>query len=136
MANAKPFDNRFIATVMDKVESAVVDRIDKIALRAHARLVQATPVDYGQARAGWNFTLNEISENAPEKPARVKGGKTVIPAPPSKPDAKATKSTDSYHISNFVKHIVYLNEGSSDKAPSKFIETELRAAVADVEGGQ
>jgi hypothetical protein len=127
------FNKKFINDFVDEVEKEIIDFMDSFALRAHGRLVNQTPVDTGQARAGWNFSLNVIDKSAPAKPPKG----TVLPVP-NTPIPNATKLGDGYHISNFVEHIVYLNEGvpigtqHSQKAPLNFIETEINAALADV----
>jgi len=127
------FNNKFIVSMLEGVEKEVIAELDKVAMRAHARLVTATPVDTGQARAGWNFTLNKVSKKIPPKVKST--GSVVYPAPNSKPDAKAKTFSDSYHISNFVPHVTYLNQGSSSQnSDPKFVEREIRLAIRDVTG--
>lgn len=130
------FNKQFINKVVKDVEQLGIDKLDAMALNVHAKLVAATPVDYGQARAGWNFTLNEASTDIPAKPARVKGhkkGDATVPPPNPMPSNFARKGSDVYHISNFVSHIVFLNEGTSDQAPPNFIEREFVAAIKEVD---
>mgnify|MGYP000034405652 CR=1 FL=1 len=86
------FNNKFIVSMLEGVEKEVIAELDKVAMRAHARLVTATPVDTGQARAGWNFTLNKVSKKIPPKVKST--GSVVYPAPNSKPDAKAKTFSD------------------------------------------
>ena len=122
------FNNQFIITMMEGLEKEVIAELDKVAMVAHSRLVSATPVDLGQARAGWNFSLNKIDTKIP-------ASKVKLPAPPSVPDSPATKFGDKYHISNFVPHVVYLNQGSSSQnSEPKFVEREIRLAIRDVTG--
>lgn len=123
---AVEFNKAFIARVAAATEADAIDRMDRITLQAHANLVQATPVDLGQARAGWNFGLNRINTEVPERPAEG-----VLSKPPA-PTLGARKIGDTYHLSNFVKHSVYLNEGSSEQAPAKFVERAILAAVKAV----
>jgi len=47
-----------IEKISGQIEKLVVDRMDKIAVTAHNLISIRTPADTGQARAGWNFTLN------------------------------------------------------------------------------
>lgn len=127
-----PFDNKFIISINKYIEENSVEKMHRIAMACHARLVARTPVDLGQARAGWNFAKNARDETVPPKPPKG----TTLPPPKTAPKGgKAKFYKDKYHISNFVAHVVYLNEGHSTQAPSKFIEAEIRQAIKDVESG-
>lgn len=122
---AEPFDINFVNKVIRETEKLTMDRMFQIALNFHSIVSYWTPVDRGPARAGWTFTLNEPREYIPDRPPPG----MVLPLPRSEPDRRATKYGDSYHIANFVPYIVYLNEGSSEKAPAKFVETAMQYAV-------
>jgi hypothetical protein len=123
---AQKFGAAFIQKVNADVEKQVIDRLDSIALAFHREVVIRNPWDLGQSRAGWTFALNRRDETAP---ARPEPGAAVLPPPPSKPDAWATKIGDLYHVANFVEHTVYLNEGTSVKAPLKYVDSSLQNAV-------
>jgi len=122
------FNKAFIKKVGAQVLKSSVDRADKIALEIHKGLVLETPVDLGQARAGWNFTLNTIDPSIPKRPAkgaaRLKSPATKLPSP------SASKAGDSYNISNSVEHIIYLNEGSSEQAAKNFVESVVNDVVS------
>jgi hypothetical protein len=60
------FDANFIAKVRNELKTKVLERLDKIAIQAHNRLTTQTPVDFGQARAGWNYALNIPDTTIPE----------------------------------------------------------------------
>ena len=124
------FDSNFINKVDKLLKKQVVDRMDKIAIQAHNRLSIRTPKDTGQAHAGWNFTLNRKDTTIPTKPP--KGAQRLSPQL-SVPDKFATKPKDTYHLVNAVSHIIFLNEGSSEQAPTNFVEIEVFQAVKDVE---
>jgi len=128
----KKFNKKAASGIIKGLEKNLFNKMDAVALRAHSRLVEITPVDLGQARAGWNFTLNEIDYSFPPKPPKG----TTLPAPSTKlPSPKAKKFGDSYYISNFVAHIVFLNEGvalQSKGVPANFIEREILAAIEEV----
>lgn len=128
---AEPFNQRFIKQVQAELRKQALEHMDTIALLSHSFLVQSTPVDLGQARAGWNFSKNKLDKTVPEKPAR---GTTLAPPPVAKPNAR--NWNDRYHISNFVAHIVFLNEGSSEQAPAKFVERDIKRAVKLAEAGR
>ena len=136
---ASLFNKVFVNKVKKQIEKDAIDRMDTIALLAHAKLVAITPKDIGQAAAGWNFTLNERDESIPPYIKRPKGTSGVLHTmPASVPNRYARKLGDSYHLSNFVEHTVYLNEGvpvgtrHSYKAPLNFIESEIAQTLEDV----
>lgn len=136
MANNE-FDQDFIREAQEMTEHLVVQRMTKIALQAHNRLTVGTPVDTGQARAGWNFALNEQKFEIPEseRPTGWKSGDQPYYSIHSPQGEFARRLEDKYFLVNAVEHIIYLNEGHSEKAPSNFIERETAAAVTDVERG-
>ena len=136
MANGeKPFDSSFINEVEQEITSMVIDRLDTISYAFFGIMVAETLVDYGQARAGWNFTLNAVDESAPAKPPRVKKGekKNVIPPPEVKPNQKAKEIGDGYHVTNFVQHVIYLNEGNFAGLGTNYIDRGLDAAIKAVD---
>lgn len=126
-----PFDKKFINDVGKGIEKLAVEKMHKLALHTHYRLVYATPKDIGQAQGSWNFTLNRVDPSYPPIPA---DGSQVPPAA-SIPDKVATNAKDVYHISNSVPHIIYLNEGHSGQAAANFVQREILIAVKDVEKG-
>lgn len=130
------FNRDFINKVASAVESEVIDKMDKIALQSITRLVIATPVDLGQARAGWNFSLNVPNKELPKSTGTGVGrsGKKgpIYGDPDEGYEAAASKIGDSYFITNSVQHVIYLNEGSSAQAGSNFIDIEVTKAIKDV----
>ena len=125
-------DSKTIVKITGEVEKLVIDRMDKIAITSHNLISIRTPEDTGQAQAGWNFTLNRVDTNIPSRPA---AGSARLPVQPSRPNSQAKRITDSYFLANSVPHMIYLNEGHSQKAPEKFVESELAKAVDIVGGG-
>ncbi len=133
------FDSKFIKKVADMIETLAIQRMDKIAIKAHNNVSIATPTDLGQAHAGFNFTLNARDTKRPPKPKRPKKGepKIILPVQPSVPNSPARKLGDKYLITNTVAHIVYLNEGtSSQQGDPNYIEREVVKAVKDIEGAK
>lgn len=123
------FDKNFIKKVQDHIESLVVDRLDTLAIHAHNRLTTETRVDTGQARAGWNFSLNKIDIKVPKRPNKG----IVLTKPESIPNRNARKIGDAYYLTNGVHHVVYLNEGNDKIPATNFIEREVAQAVIDIE---
>jgi hypothetical protein len=91
-----------------------VQRLGIVALR---NLVLLTPVDTGQARAGWNVGINGVNTrvNAPSKTGAsvIRRGASVI---------KKVGSFQNLYISNAVRHAAILDQGGfvpRDPGPSK-----------------
>lgn len=131
MTQEVEFNGNFIRKVDTQIRKAVNDRKDKIVLQALKRITDINPVLTGQSRAGWNIGLNEIVKIIPDPPAKG----SVLAPPPQRIPKKGTQYGDKYHLVNAVPHTVYLNEGSSVKAPANFVEREVLDAVKDVERG-
>jgi hypothetical protein len=130
----KPFNRTFITNVGKEVTRQTIKRLDLTALAIHTGLVQSTPVDIGQARAGWNFGLNHMIQSVPGEVSRPSGSSGALIPPPPTPSLGANTIGDRYHISNFVAHIVFLNEGSSSqKKEPKWVERVIRKAVKAAE---
>lgn len=135
---ADKFDAKFIEKVKKNMNNKVAEVTTKISLNAMSRLIQVTPVDYGQARAGWNLSYNEKQvRDAAELITGTGSGanskkESDLYGAPKIPDFAAQKIGDFYHITNSVQHIVYLNEGTSVQAPTNFIDIELAQSVKDV----
>lgn len=101
----------------------------------------STPVDTGRARAGWFITLGKPSDEViPEAPQsnggkktrknkkKKKGGKkkkgTYYKTPPIDQRMPATISArDTVYVTNNTPYIQRLNEGYSEQAPARFVET-------------
>jgi hypothetical protein len=134
---SREFDDSFIEEVDEQLKILAVQRQTAIAKHAHNRLSIRTPWDTGQARAGWNFTLNTQDFSKPQEVPKAKKGQSqqILPPKPSVPDKEALTIQDKYFLVNAVEHIVYLNEGHSDKAPTNFVEQEILLAKQDVENG-
>ena len=96
---------------IDDFEREAEKEIRKMILILFTWLVKMTPVDTGQARAGWTMEMRQPSEWAPEN------GLTRYPAPPM-PDTTRFRLGLIAWIANNVNHIVYLDEGASDQAPA------------------
>jgi len=86
---------------MQRIEDELVvlanKEIGRLIIYATAQLKIVTPVDTGEAREGWQFTVERSSSG------KFRGG-TIL---------------------NRVEHIEYLNRGHSQQAPTYFIEQVL-----------
>ena len=129
---SQEFGAKFIEIVMRDLKKRVNDRKARIAKNIHNGLTVATPVDTGQARAGWNIAKNERDTRVPKRPTDGKR----LPRPPSTlGGGKAPKEFgDTLNITNAVPHITALNEGNSVQAPSNFVEREIIRGKRTAEG--
>lgn len=75
--------------ILSKTKKEVGEQLRELAPKVLSDLVDSTPIDTGEARAGWKVTQT---------------------------------SPTSFEATNDVEHIVFLNAGSSQQAPSYFIE--------------
>jgi hypothetical protein len=100
-----------------------VRRVDMIkrylALDVWTRLMLGTPVDLGQARAGWHGAVDQPNLSIPERPKR---GEATLPPPSPPVFAPSDDLSRVYWVTNNVAHIVFLNAGSSQKAPAGFCD--------------
>lgn len=106
----------------------------KIMIDLFNAIVLATPVDTGQARAGWrlqggglDYSMTLSSEGdvtVNSQPSIVQNFRTgSIPGAPAQ----------VYRFENSVFHIVFLERGSSNQAPSGIVEVNLRRATARID---
>jgi hypothetical protein len=115
---------------MQSLKAKLGGRLDALkrylAFDCWTRLMLATPVDLGQARAGWKATVDDIDLSVPERP---KGNQKV--APPSVPDVSPSDNPNRvYWVTNNVHHITFLVAGSSSKAPSGFHDVAVAQTVS------
>lgn len=89
----------------------------KIALEAIKRIVEKTPVDTGRARANWQVTIGNPTEDVLE--VEDQDGSNTI----SKGSSVITTVGlfDVIWISNNVDYIRFLEEGSSTQAPEGMV---------------
>ncbi len=90
------------------------------------RVVLATPVDTGRARANWQVDLNATPQGQLEE--FDKGGGAAVSKGAAK--IKTAKSYGTIDMVNNVPYIGRLNEGSSRQAPAGFVEAAVDAEVA------
>ena len=91
------------------VTADIVQR--KAALDLFGELIQTTPVDTGRARAGWSMDARK-GQDVP--PLKASSYRPKSPVPP--------KGVPYIMIYNNVEYLVYLNEGRSTQAPTRFVE--------------
>lgn len=102
--------------VVSELNEAVNDKVNKLASSIWTNLVDTTPVASGRARASWFIDQDATRDPLPE-------GVYGYPLQPYIPNALPVV------IYNPVGYIEYLNEGSSEQAPSMFVELAVENAI-------
>ena len=116
-----------IDMVMSALTEVTEKVIKKITLDTHANLIAATPVDLGWARANWIPAIGTPVTSPTGTPggysqsAQLAGIASVA--------TSYTLPRGKVFISNNVKYITKLNEGSSRQAPAGFVQNAISKAV-------
>ena len=101
------------------INKSVETELRTRALKALADVKLQTPVDLGIARNSWYIGYTEQYVSAKEKPTSI----TIL-----QPKDKPTKIV----VTNGVEYIEFLNNGHSQQAPTKFIESAFYKYFDDV----
>lgn len=101
-----------------QVDADIIKR--KIALDIFARLLAATPMDTGRARAGWSVDTRHGSFVPPKDESGYGYDRSMNVSPYMIP-----KNAPVIVIYNNVEHIGALNDGTSTQAPRQFVEIEV-----------
>ncbi len=96
----------------------------KLAFDIFSDIVGSTPIDTGRAMNNWN-----ISVNTPDSNVTDEGGEESGISSSKEAEANTAmiglRPFSTVWISNSLPYIVFLNEGSSDQAPSQFVERSI-----------
>lgn len=118
--------------------------IRRLQLRAMQALTSATPVETGFARAGWTPTVGSPARSLRsggrfaqlDRPKDLEVAKTVAAQRRAANAAASQSIANTYRIeqgrmfiSNPVRYIVFLNNGSSAQAPARFVERAVVRAI-------
>lgn len=123
--------NKRFDKVAERLGLSVVTVQKKIAFDIFADLVEQTPVDTGRAMNNWNISVGTADRSVKEEggsPAGIQGAKEGIAAA----TLAGLKPFSTVWISNSLPYIVFLNEGSSDQAPSGFVERSIKNNLASL----
>lgn len=124
MADLKAFQRR-IKKHAKNVETKSNDNIIKMAVLIDQVVTIGTPVDTGHARANWQASIetevfDELDDEDPGGQAAIAKARSVI---------EGRKTEQTIHITNNVKYVPRLNEGSSAQAPAQFVQAAVNTAV-------
>ena len=112
-------------SIFDDISAEVNREARAIGINLLNGLVMLTPVDTGRAKGNWFVGLNKSVRTIEEdrrQSAALSEGLNVIGG------AKSIKYPEIV-LSNNLPYIEPLNTGTSDQAPSMFIETEIDRVV-------
>ena len=112
-------------SIFDDISAEVNKEGRALGINLLNGLVMLTPVDTGRAKGNWFVGLNKSVRTIEEdrrQSAALSEGLNVIGG------AKSIKYPEIV-LSNNLPYIESLNNGTSDQAPKKFIETEIDRVV-------
>ena len=113
--------NSSIANLKKDVDKVIEQELRAKSLRAFADVKLMTPVDTGQARSSWYIGYTEKYFGGEQGST----SNVTILAPKDKPQ--------EIIVTNGVTYIQFLNNGHSQQAPMKFIESAFRKYFDSVE---
>lgn len=124
--------SRRILNLEDDLLTELSEDLLEFSLNIDENLARTTPVDEGTARANWTFdegdgsNLNEVYDET---------SRPISRSPQATLSAPRIKMAWKISAVNNVPYIVELNNGSSQQAPSKFIEIAIDQALIETFGG-
>lgn len=131
MAGIKGF-KRSLKAFADSIGVGVETAVRKISMQTFSGIVLKTPVDTGRARASWVIGINRPL-NSPDFPEGRKMSAAEAQSIANRQLATLgrLKPYDTVFISNNLPYIEYLEDGSSEQAPSGMVAVTL----AEIERG-
>lgn len=127
-----------VRLVIGQLRGASERTVKRLVLEATAELIEATPVDTGWARANWVPAIgspNMESRSGTPDPSQVPGQRGQQQTGLASVAAGYTLHQGPVFISNNVPYVPRLNDGSSDQAPSGFVQRSIQRAVTTVSRG-
>jgi len=106
----------------DELEAIVNGDARATSLKLLAGLIKSTPVDTGRAKGNWFVsagTPNRSKDDSRRAEQALSQGRAVIASTEDKEYPTIT-------ITNNLPYIQRLNDGWSEQAPKKFVETEIQ----------
>lgn len=113
--------NKEVQAFAAKIPGRVTELQKKLVLEALTRIVQKTPVDTGRARGNWQVSIERPSMAALDTTDRD-GSRTIqkgLEAVANLPDFSVV------WISNNLEYITFLEDGSSQQAPSGMVRLTI-----------
>ncbi len=131
--------DRQVKAIVRSLNRLTARVVTKITLDVTANLVETTPVDTGWARANWvpsigQPAIKDLPRDRPDDSQVVAGAVTEQQGATAKLLAYTLKMGKVF-VTNNVPYITELNDGSSKKAPTGFVQQAIAKAVTkDIKG--
>ena len=119
------------------LDITVANVVRRIAFELYTKITRGWPVDTGYSRANWRLAVGEPDLTVLPPPPSGSAGQGEIYAPPD-PDPAALVGIDGKEpvfITNNVDYAIYLEEGSSQQAPSGVVQVsvdQVEGQIADI----
>lgn len=105
----------------------VLDETKKLALKIDRDLILQTPIDTSNAASKWVVTVGYKKES--REPEEIKGQSAAIEQGQS--EISRAREYQDIFIQNIEPYIGRLNDGYSQKAPSKYVDTIIARRAAE-----
>lgn len=113
-------------SIADEIEAEINKEVRALAINLLNGLTRVTPVDTGRARGNWFTSATSISNRTIDefrqaRQAIIEGVSTI--------SSVINERYPSITLSNNLPYIERLNDGYSQQAPKKFVESEIDRVV-------
>ena len=116
-------------SIAAELTSDVSKEIRKLGILVDQAVVAATPFDTGRAKANWLMSINSPQTGTVDSGFDASGSYSLNLAQSVLADYPANELPDLWIVNN-LPYIQRLNEGWSQQAGSKYIETAIDQAVS------
>jgi hypothetical protein len=116
-------------SIAAELTSDVSKEIRKLGILVDQAVVGATPFDTGRAKANWLMSINNPQTGTVDSGFDASGSYSLNLAQSVLADYPANELPDLWIVNN-LPYIQRLNEGWSQQAGSKYIETAIDQAVS------
>lgn len=122
-----------VARFAEKLAIAPAVVVEKLAVDLHTKISRRNPVDTGLSRSRWTIREGEPDNTPYTRPEAKKGQpKPPLPPPPPRDPPGGFTGTEIVYITNNVNYVEYLEQGSSQQAPSGMIKISVIETEAEV----
>ena len=116
-------------SIAAELTSDVSKEVRKLGILVDQAVVAATPFDTGRAKANWLMSINNPQTGIADSGFDASGSYSLNLAQSVLADYPANELPDLWIVNN-LPYIQRLNEGWSQQAGSKYIETAIDQAVS------
>ena len=109
-----------IGDLSDKIGKSVEETLNTVAEMLYTEITAGNPVDTGFSRSNWNVSVGEPDLSV----SGVRDPKATYPEKPF-PEVPPNPDLQDVYVANGVDYVEFLEEGSSQQAPSGFIQVAI-----------